>query len=151
MEQTFKINFPQNFRDFYTYLHKLLSRDCQILLFKNVYSAKSFSKRTGNFLNSKLVIFRMHFAKSIVFHYKYTISLFTTYQLQSSRKNKTWIFERVYLAGLFIFINLWKCILAKLRNFCVLVKLYFPKLKQSYFTCSWKRRMDFDKRLEHEK
>ena len=85
------------------------------------------------FLNSKLVIFGMHFAKSIAFHHIYTISLYTTYQLQSSRKNKTWIFERVYLAGLFIFTNLWKFILAKLKKFCVLVKLYFPQLKQSIF------------------
>ena len=46
-----KINFPQNFRDFYTYLHKLLSRDCQILLFKNVYSAKNFSETTSNFFS----------------------------------------------------------------------------------------------------
>ena len=85
------------------------------------------------FLNSKLVIFGMHFAKSIAFHHIYTISLYTTYQLQSSRKNKTLIFERVYLVGLFISTNLWKFILAKLKKFCVLVKLYFPQLKQSIF------------------
>ena len=85
------------------------------------------------FLVSKLVIFGMHFAKSIAFHHIYTIGMYTTYQLQSSRKNKTWIFERVYLVGLFIFTNLRKFILAKLKNFCVLVKLYFPQLKQSMF------------------
>ena len=85
------------------------------------------------FLNSNLVIFEMHFAKSIAFHHIYTISLYTTYQLQSSRKNKPWIFERVDLAGLFIFTDLWKFILATLKKFCVLVKLYFPQLKKFFF------------------
>ena len=75
----------------------------------------------------------MHFAKSIAFHHIYTISLYTTYQLQSSRKNKPWIFERVDLAGLFIFTDLWKFILATLKKFCVLVKLYFPQLKKFFF------------------
>ena len=100
-------------------------------------------------MNSKLLIFGMHFAKSIVFHHIYTISLFTTYQLQSSRKNKPWIFERVYLAGLFIFTNLWKCILAKLI-LCpretlisrIKEKCFFFKLLQSlrfYDVCEWKK------------
>ena len=100
---------------------------------KTFIKQKIFSKTTGNFLNSKLVIYGMPFAKSIAFHHIYTISLYTTYQLQSSRKNKTWIFERVYLAGLFIFTNLWKFILAKLKKICVLVKRYFPQSKQSFF------------------
>ena len=129
MKQTFKINFAQNVRDFYTYLHKFLSWDWQILLFKNVYSANNFSKTTCYFLNSNLVIFGMHFDKHIVFHHIYTISLFTTYQLQSSRKNKTWIFEWVYLVGLFIFTNLWKFVIAKLkkfRNFCSSWNFTFP-------------------------
>ena len=129
MKQTFKINFAQNFCDFYAYLHKFLSRDWQILLFKNVYSAKELSKTICNFLNSNLVIFGIHFAKHIVFHHIYTISLFTTYQLQSSRKNKTWIFEWVYLVGSFIFTNLWKFVIAKLkkfRNFCSSWNFTFP-------------------------
>ena len=100
---------------------------------KTFIKQKIFSKTTGNFLNSKLVIYGMPFAKSIAFHHIYTISLYTTYQLQSSRKNKTWIFERVYLAGLFIFTNLWKFILAKLKKICVLVKRYFPQSKQIFF------------------
>ena len=100
----YRTNFPQNFRDFYTYLHKLLSRDCQILLFKNVYSAKGFSKTTGNFLNSKLLIFGMHFAKSTVFHHIYTISLFTTYQLQSSRKKTKLGFSKEFISQDYLFL-----------------------------------------------
>ena len=98
---------------------------------------KIYLKQLVIFLNSKPEIFGMNFAKSIAFHHIYTISLYTTYQFQSSRKRKPWIFERVYLAGLFVFKNLWKFILAKLQKFCVFVKLYFPQLKQSIFLNSW--------------
>ena len=104
---------------------------------KTFIQQKNPLKQLLIFLNSKLVIFGMHFAKSIAFHHIYTISLYTTYQLQSSRKNKPWIFERVDLAGLFIFTDLWKFILATLKKFCVLVKLYFPQLKKSIFFFFW--------------
>ena len=106
MKQTFKINFAQNFCDFYAYLHKFLSRDWQILLFKNVFSAKNLSKTICNFLNSNLVIFGIHFAKHIVFHHIYTISLFTTYQLQSSRKKTKLGFSKEFISQDYLFLQI---------------------------------------------
>ena len=77
----------------------------------------------------------MHFAKKIVFHHIYTISLFTTYQLQSSRKRKI-EFSKEFVSQVYLFLqiceNLSSQNLKKFANFCPSGTLLSP-VKAKYF------------------
>ena len=94
----------------------------------------------------------MHFAKKIVFHHIYTISLFTTYQLQSSRKRKI-EFSKEFVSQVYLFLqiceNLSSQNLKKFANFCpsgtllspVKAKYFFKLLEslRSYNVYKWKK------------